>query len=88
MFREVEKMPKEVLGEKNANTLNSKYWIATCLYAKQHFHNAEQMFREVENMQKEDLGEKHEDTLNSKHWIATCLMKNNNSITLKKCLEK
>ena len=46
------------------------------------------MFREEENMQKENLREKHEDTLNSKHWIATCLMKNNNSITLEKCLEK
>ena len=29
MLREVEKMQKGVLGEKHANTLNSKYWIAT-----------------------------------------------------------
>ena len=47
-----------VLGEKHANTLNSKYWIATCFYAKQQFPNAEQMFREVEKMQKIVLGEK------------------------------
>ena len=30
MLREVEKMQKEVLGEKHANTLNSKQWIAMC----------------------------------------------------------
>ena len=41
-----------ILGEKHANTLNSKYWIATCFYAKQQFQNAEKMLRDVENMQK------------------------------------
>ena len=50
-----------ILGEKHANTLNSKYWIATCFYAKQQFPNAEQKFREVEKLQKEVLGEKHSD---------------------------
>ena len=52
MFREVENMQKEDLGEKHEDTLNSKHWIATCLYEKQQFHNAEKMFREVEKMQK------------------------------------
>ena len=75
MFREVEKMLKEVLGEKHEDTLNSKQWIAKSLYKKQQFDNAEQMFREVEKMQKEGLGEKHKDTLNSNHWIAMCLFK-------------
>ena len=52
MFREVEKMRKEVLGEKHAYTLNSKYWIARCLYEKQQVNNAEEMFRDVEKMPK------------------------------------
>ena len=73
MFREVEKMQKEVLGEKHGDTQTSKNWIARCLYEKQQFHEAELMFREVEKMQKEVLGEKHADTLNSKNWIAVCL---------------
>ena len=46
MFREVEKFRKEVLGEKHEDTLNSKYWIAICLYARQQFHNAENMLTE------------------------------------------
>ena len=52
MFREVENMQKEDLGEKHEDTLNSKHWIATCFYEKQQFHNAEKMFREIEKMQK------------------------------------
>ena len=54
MLREVEKMRKEVLGEKHAETLTSKQWIASCLYKKQQFHEAELMFREVEKMRKKD----------------------------------
>ena len=37
MFREVENMQKEVLGEKHADTLNSKQWIAKSLYKEQQF---------------------------------------------------
>ena len=59
-------MQKEVLGEKHADTLNSKQWTEKSLYKKQQFDNAEKLFREVEKMQKEVLGEKHADTLNSK----------------------
>ena len=56
MFTEVEKMLKEVLGVKHEDTLNSKLWLALCLYYKQQFYNAELMFREVEKMRKEVLG--------------------------------
>ena len=88
MFREVEKMQKMILGEKHANTLNSKYWIATCFYAKQQFPNAEQKFIEVEKLQKEVLGEKHSDTLNSKHRIATCLYAKQHFHNAEQVLEK
>ena len=40
MFREVENMQKEDLGEKHEDTLNSKHWIATCIYEKQQFNYA------------------------------------------------
>ena len=43
-------MQKEVLGEKHANTVNSKTRIASYFYEKQQFHNAEEMFREVKDM--------------------------------------
>ena len=54
MFREVEKMQNEVLGEKHAHTLTSNHWIATWLYENQQFHRADLIFKEVEN-QKEVL---------------------------------
>ena len=47
MFREVDKMRKEVLGERHEDALNCKPWLAICLYYKQQFYNAELMFREV-----------------------------------------
>ena len=40
MFKEVENMQKEDLGEKHEDTLNSKDCVATFLYEKQQFHNA------------------------------------------------
>ena len=48
MFREVEKMRKEVLEEKHTDTLTSKHWIARCIYEKQQFDEAELKIREVE----------------------------------------
>ena len=81
-------MQKEDLGKKHKDTLNSKHWIATCLYEKQQFHNAEKMFREVEKMQKEVLGEKHADTFNSKYRIATCLHAKQHFHNAEQLLEK
>ena len=40
MFREVEKMRKDVLGEWHEDTLDSKHLIAMWLYEKQQFDNA------------------------------------------------
>ena len=68
-------MRKDVLGEKHADTLNTKNWIARCLYKKKQFDNAENMFREVENILIEVLGENHADALNTKYWVAKCLNK-------------
>ena len=34
MYREVETMRKEVLGEKHADTLTSTNWNESCLYNK------------------------------------------------------
>ena len=68
-------MQKEGFGVKHADTLNSKHWIAMCLYDKEQFDNAELMFGEVEKMRKHVLGEKHANTLNSKHCISMYLYK-------------
>ena len=56
MFREVDKMRKDVLGESHEDTLNSNSWCAICLCYKQQFYNAVLTFREVEKMSKEVLG--------------------------------
>ena len=74
MFRDVEIIQKEVFGEKYMDILNTKFWVARCLYKERQFLNSEKMFREEELMQKENLGATHADSLNTKYWIARCLI--------------
>ena len=55
-------MRKKVLEKKHADTLNTKFWTAMCLYDKQQFHNAKNLFRDVKKLQKEKWGKKNLDT--------------------------
>ena len=50
MFREVEKMRKEVLEEKNTDTVTSKNCVAKCLYKKLLFNYVELIFRVIEKI--------------------------------------
>ena len=60
-------MQKEVLGEKYANTIITKSWIARCLCDNQQFDSAEKTFRDLETRQKDVLGENHENSLMTKY---------------------
>ncbi|KAL9044704.1 MAG: hypothetical protein Q9214_002177, partial [Letrouitia sp. 1 TL-2023] len=74
-FRQSVRGRDRLLGEKNVNTLNSKYWLARTLFIQQNYAEAEQLFRQSVRGRESLLGEEDVRTLHSKDWLASTLYK-------------
>uniref|UniRef100_A0A7M5XEQ4 NB-ARC domain-containing protein n=1 Tax=Clytia hemisphaerica TaxID=252671 RepID=A0A7M5XEQ4_9CNID len=74
IFKEIETVRKETLGERHNDYLTTKHEIGCCLMNLSHYHDALSIFKEIETVRKDTLGERHNNYLSTKHNIGHCLM--------------
>ncbi|KAL9634617.1 MAG: hypothetical protein Q9164_003986 [Protoblastenia rupestris] len=74
-FRQEVDEQEKALGKEDADTLESKHWLATSLYLQRKYAEAEKIFQQTAQKREKVLGKKDTDTLWSKHWLAMSLCK-------------